>query len=188
DVPRTLKWIDVDLPGILDYKVDLLKNEKPVCAYDAVRLDLTDAARRRALFSQVGSESKRVLVVTEGLLIYLTADQVGTLAGDLHAPPSFHSWLIDLANPRLLQIMQRYWGKNVQAGNAPFQFAPAEGTAFFEKFGWREREFRSSQAEAQRLKREMSMMWLWRFLSNLHSAKVREEFRRMSGMVVLERK
>src|ERR1044071_6001750 len=28
DVPRSLKWIDVDLPEILEYKTDLLKNER----------------------------------------------------------------------------------------------------------------------------------------------------------------
>jgi methyltransferase (TIGR00027 family) len=186
-VSPELRWIDVDLPGILDYKTDLLKNEKPVCRYEAVRLDLTDAAKRQALFAQIGAESQRVLVVTEGLLIYLTAEQVGQLASDLHAQPSFRWWTIDLANPQLLQIMQRMWGKELGAGNAPFKFAPAEGTAFFERFGWRELQFRSANEEANRLKREMSMMWLWRFVAKLSSAERRESFRRMSGFVLLER-
>jgi O-methyltransferase involved in polyketide biosynthesis len=186
-VSPNLRWIDVDLPGILDYKTDVLKNEKPVCRYEAVRLDLTDAAKRQALFSQVGAASQRVLVVTEGLLIYLTAEQVGELASDLHAQQSFRWWTIDLANPQLLQIMQRMWGKQLGAGNAPFTFAPAEGTKFFEKFGWKETAFRSANEEAKRLGREMSMMWLWRFISRLGSAERRESFRRMSGFVLLER-
>ncbi len=187
NVPPALRWIDVDLPGILDYKTDVLKNEKPVCQYEAVRLDLTDASKRRALFAQVGSESKRVLVVTEGLLVYLTAEQVGALASDLHAPASFRWWLFDLANPQLLQIMLKMWGKNVQAGNAPFQFAPAEGTTFFERFGWKEVEFRSANEEGRRLHREMRMMWLWRFLTGLRGNQAREDFRRMSGFVLTER-
>jgi hypothetical protein len=41
--------------------------------------------------------------------------------------------------------------------------------------------------EARRLDREMRMMWLWRFLGRLSSARKREEFRRMSGVVLLER-
>lgn len=186
-LPSTLRWIDVDLPGILDYKTDVLKNETPVCAYEAVRLDLTDVARRQALFSQINSESQRVLVVTEGLLIYLTADQVGALAADLHSAANFRWWTIDLANPQLLQIMQRMWGKDVHAGNAPFKFAPAEGTGFFKPFGWRELAFRSASEEGKRLHRQMSMMWLWRFLAKLRSKEIQEQFKRMSGFVLLER-
>lgn len=186
-LPASLHWVDVDLPGILDYKLEMLRDEKPVCDYDAVRLDLRDADKRGALFSQLGARSQRTLVVTEGLLIYLTAEQVGTLASDLHAPASFKWWLIDLAHPRLLVMMKRMWGKNVKAGNAPFQFAPETGTRFFEPFGWRERAFHSSMEDAHRLKREMRMMWLWRFMGRLRSAKGREELRRFSGSVLLER-
>ena len=186
-LPSALRWIDVDLTGILDYKAEMLRDAKPVCQYEAIRVDLTDAARRQALFSQIGSTSSRVLVVTEGLLIYLTADQVGELARDLHQPATLKWWLIDLANPRLLAMMQRSWGKNVREGNAPFQFAPAEGTKFFERFGWREAEYRSGLDEARRLDREMKGMWFWRMLGNLYPKKTRAEFRRMNGFVLLER-
>src|SRR6185503_12823901 len=65
-LPRTLRWVDVDLPEILEYKTTLLRNETPVCRYEGVPLDLRDAAKRRALFSQLSGEAKRVLVVTEG--------------------------------------------------------------------------------------------------------------------------
>jgi methyltransferase (TIGR00027 family) len=186
-VPPSLRWIDVDLPEILDYKTDSLKDEKTVCQYEAVRLDLTDVPKREALFSQIGVRSSRVLVVTEGLLIYLTPDQVATLARDLHAPSSFQWWVIDLANPRLLAMMQKMWGKSVNAGNAPFQFAPAESTKFFEPFGWREAEYHPAMEAAQRLNREMTMMWLWRFLARLRSKQVQDEFKRINGFVLLER-
>lgn len=186
-VSQSLRWIDVDLPGILDYKLDTLRESRPVCEYEAVRLDLTDDAARKALFVRLGAAARTTLVITEGLLVYLTAEQVGKLAADLYTSESFRFWLIDLASPRLLKIMQRSWGKTVNAGNAQFQFAPAEGTDFFTKFGWRESEFRSAMEEAHRLKREMNMMWLWRFIGRFYPAKTREEFRRMSGIVLLER-
>jgi methyltransferase (TIGR00027 family) len=186
-LPPTLRWIDVDLPEILEYKVQTLKDERPACQYEAIKVDLTDGPKRRAMFSQVGAQSSRVLVVTEGLLIYLTAEQVGELAGDLHAATSFQWWVFDIASPRLLVMMRKLWGKNLQAGNAPFQFAPAEGTKFFERFGWREREFRSNMDEARRLDREMPMMWLFRLMSRFRSKQVREEFRRFAGTVLLER-
>jgi methyltransferase (TIGR00027 family) len=186
-LPRDLRWTDVDLPGILDYKLEAMRDETPVCRYDAVRADLRDAAVREELFARLGAQSRRTLVVTEGLLIYLTSEQVAALATDLHRPPSFKSWLIDLARPELLVIMQRYWGRSMGNVNAPFQFAPPENTQFFEPFGWREVEFRSSMEEAQRLHREMAMMWLWRLLGRLRSAKVREQFKRFSGIVLFDR-
>lgn len=187
ELPSSLRWVDVDLPGILDYKLETLANEKTVCRYDAVRLDLTDAAKRRALFSQLGAEARRVLVVTEGLLVYLTPEDVGTLAHDLHEIRSFQWWLIDLINPRLMKMMQRSWGKQLAAGNAPFRFAPEGGTKFFEPFGWHEAEFHSSMEEARRLDREMPGMWFWRIIGRLSSRKRQTEFRRMSGFPLLER-
>jgi methyltransferase (TIGR00027 family) len=187
ELPPELHWLDVDLPDILRYKTDFLKGERPHCRYEAVAANMTDADARRLLFARIGSECRNALIVTEGLLVYLTPQQVGDLARDLAVQPSFRPWLIDLASPRLLKIMQRSWGKAVEKGNAPFKFAPAEGTEFFRKFGWREVEFRAAMVEAQRLKREMTMMPFWRFLLHFYPAKMREEFTRMSGFVLLDR-
>jgi methyltransferase (TIGR00027 family) len=186
-LPPTLRWIDADLPGILDYKTDMLRDEKPVCQYEAVHIDLTDAAKREALFTQVNAQSSRVLVVTEGLLVYLTSEDVASLARALHAQEHFRWWLFDLANDKLLALMKKMWGKEVTAGDAQFKFGPAEGTKFFEPFGWRELAFRSGMEEAHRLKREMSMMWLWRPLMRLGNKKRQEELRRYNGFVLLER-
>jgi methyltransferase (TIGR00027 family) len=186
-LPPTLRWIDVDLPEILDYKTGILRDETPACRYEAIPVDLTDAARRQALFTQINAESSRVLVVTEGLLIYLAAEQVASLASDLHAQQRFDWWLMDLANDKLLAIMRKYWNRSVQAGNAEFKFGPAEGTRFFVPFGWREVMFRSGMDEAQRLKREMRGMWFWRLVGRLRSTRIREEFRRFSSYVLLER-
>ncbi|HUX35032.1 MAG TPA: SAM-dependent methyltransferase [Gemmatimonadaceae bacterium] len=187
ELPAALRWIDVDLPEILAYKTDTLRDERPRCRYEAAPTDLTDDAARRALFARIGAESKHALVVTEGLLVYLTEPQVAALADDLHAQPSFAHWLIDLASPRLLAYMNRSWGKAVTAGNAPFQFAPATSTDFFAPHGWRATRFLSSMEEAHRLNREMRGMWLWRFLGRLSSKRKQEEFRRMSAFVLLDR-
>jgi len=187
ELPSTLRWVDVDLPGILDYKLDMLSGEKTVCRYDAIRLDLKEKPKRRALFSQLGNEAARVLVITEGLLVYLTEEDVGELARDLHAPASFRWWILDIINPRLKKMIERSWGKQLAAGNAPFRFAPAQGSAFFEPFGWREIAFHSAMEEAQRLEREMAGMWFWRLIGKLYSKKRQAEFRRMSGFPLLER-
>lgn len=186
-LPATLRWVDVDLPDILGYKTKTLADDRPICAYEAVACDLREASLRRSLFERIGTASRKALVITEGLLVYLTAEQVGSLAEDLHAPPSFHSWVIDLASPQLLKWLQKRWGDTLEKGRAPMQFAPAEGTAFFTRHGWKEAEFRSSWVESKRLKREMPGAWLWNLIARLQSEKRREEGRRMSGVVLFER-
>jgi methyltransferase (TIGR00027 family) len=187
ELPPAIGWIDVDLPDILDYKTEMLKAETPVCRYVAVPADLTDAEARRDLFARVGVEGGDVLVVTEGLLIYLSPEQVSGLARDLYAQACFKWWLTDLINPRLMQWIQKSWGSTLERGNAPFKFAPDEGTDFFKPLGWREAEFRSTGEEARRLNREMSGAWLWRLLSAFYPADRKAEMKRLAGQVLLER-
>jgi len=186
-LPPTLRWIDVDLPAMLNHKASVIGDAKPACRYEAIAADLVDPVQRAAVFSRIGSESSSVLVVTEGLLIYLTPEQVGGLAAELHTQRSFRWWLIDLASPRLLQMLARSWGRHLTRANAPFRFGPANGTEFFRQYGWREAEFRSAMVEARRLDRQIPMAWLWWFLGRFSSEKRKEEFRRMSAFVLLER-
>jgi O-methyltransferase involved in polyketide biosynthesis len=131
------------------------------------------------------------LVIAEGLLIYLTAEQVNTLARELHAVPNLRWWLIDLTSPVLLQMLNRDWGRTLQRGNAPYQFAPENGTEFFRPSGWREAKFRSAYDEARRLKRQVRQKWLWRFrlwraLGSPSFTQLHEIRRRMFGFVLLE--
>jgi O-methyltransferase involved in polyketide biosynthesis len=179
--------VDVDLPDILRYKGEVLRDERPVCRYETRIADLRDAGVRTALFAELGRDAARVLVVTEGLLIYLGREEVAALARDLHAQPAFRWWLFDLASPRLLQRLAKSWGPAVAAADAPFRFGPAEGTAFFAPFGWRVAQGRSLMAEAHRLRREPPLMWLWRPLMRLASPARRDEVRRMSVIALLER-
>jgi methyltransferase (TIGR00027 family) len=184
-LPDALHWIDVDHPHMVQYKAEAMKHERPLCRYETVPLDLADVEARRALFARVNAEARRVLVITEGLLIYLTAQDVSSLAGDLHAQPTFQRWLSDLASPGLLKMMGRSWGATVAAGNAPFQFGPAEGPKFFAPLGFRELEWRSFFDEGIRLNRTFPMARFFRLLGSFSSAKKKEAFRYFSGVMLL---
>ncbi|MDB4891360.1 MAG: methyltransferase [Gemmatimonadetes bacterium] len=186
-LPASLRWIDVDLPAMTEYKATHMQGAVPVCRYEAIAADLTNAAVRDALFSQVGGAATRMLVITEGLLIYLSPEEVQALARALHTMRSARWWISDVASPMLLKWIHKSWGKSAEAGNAPFKFGPADSAAFFGALGWREVRFLSQSDEARRLKREMKMMWLWRFMSRFMSAARREEGRRMAAIVLLER-
>jgi len=186
-LPPALRWVEADFPDVIAYKQEQLRGARPACVLEHEGIDLTDVGRRRTLFARIGAAARQVLVVSEGLLIYLTPQQVAALASDLAAPAPFRWWLIDLASPRLLKMMEKTWGRATAAGNAPFQFAPAEGSQFFRARGWQEAEFRSMWEESLRLRRTMPLAWLWNLIARLYPKSKREEFRRMSGVALLER-
>jgi methyltransferase (TIGR00027 family) len=187
-LPRELRWVDVDLPAMQNYKREALAAETPHCALEWIPADLADAGQRRAVLSRVAAGPGPALVITEGLLIYLEPEQVTALARDLHGCAPLAWWLTDIASPRLIKMLERTWGGRLRAGGAPLRFAPAEGTAFFEPTGWREAEFRAMWEESLRLKRTMPLAGLWNVVLKLYPKKTRAEMRRMSGVVVLERK
>lgn len=179
-LPASLKWVEVDLPELLSHKEREMEGEKPVCELERVKLDLADPAARRGLFERVGGMGKRVLVASEGLLLYLTPEQVGPLATDLHAQPSFRWWVTDLLSPALRKRLHRSWGSHLEGANAPYQFAPEEGAAFFRPFGWNVAEFRPVFDEARRLRREMPMAWLLAWIGRIG-------FGKGAGVALLER-
>lgn len=186
-LPPDLLWIDVDMPPMLDHKEALLRGEPPRCRYEAVRQDLSDQPARRDLFANLARRMQRALVISEGLLIYLEAEAAASLARDLAAHAAFRFWLLDLASPGLLKMLEKSWAPALRAGNAPFRFGPAESTRFFEPMGWREVEFRSMLHEAIRLNRAMPLARLWRLIGSLAPRRKREEFRRFSGVALLSK-
>jgi len=186
-LPPATHWVDVDLPGMLAHKQQGMAGETPRCRYTARAADLREPGALRAVLDEFAREPRRALVITEGLLIYLEPPQVATLAGELASGTGVRFWLMDLASPMLLQWMERRWKGPRGLQNAPFRFAPAEGTAFFAPHGWREREFHSTWEEAKRLKRMPPNSWVWGLFALFMSPRRREAMRRFSGHVVLER-
>ena len=184
-LPSSLRWLHVDLPEMLDYFRGRMASEIPKCELEFIAADLREADARRELFANASSQGP-VLVITEGLLVYLERDEVSALARDLHDIAHARWWLTDLASPMLLKMLARSWQPKLNEGHAPFRFGPTEGTAFFAPFGWRESEFRSTWDESLRLNRTMPGAWLWKLLSRLQSEEKREAGRRMSGIVLLE--
>ena len=184
DLPADLRWLHVDMPEMVDYFRDGMEGETPKCRLEF--LPVREANVRRAVFAKAAEEGP-VLAITEGLLIYLEADEVAPLARDLHDIANARWWLADLATPRLLKLLEKRWSPTLKGGNAPFRFGPAEGTAWFAPYGWREREFHSTWTDAMRLNRKPRGALLWNFLLRISPKKQREEQLRMSGIALMER-
>lgn len=187
ELPPTLRWVDVDLPGILEHKAATLEGETPRCDYRSVPADLTDRKVRDATLDRVTAGAAHALVITEGLLVYLDAETVTDLGRSLAAQPACRWWITDVATPMLRRIMARYWGDPTKKGNAPFRFFPEEGAAFFAPLGWKEEEFRSTGVEARRLDRTMPGPWYAPLLRLITPRRKLEQMRRMAGTVLLTR-
>jgi methyltransferase (TIGR00027 family) len=185
-LPPTLHWVEADLPGILDYKEERLQGALPACRLERARADLARADVRTKLFERVGRESKKALVITEGLLVYLPEDAVVGLSRDLHQVASFQWWVIDLVSPLVLRAMQLIWNRQLAEGNARMQFGPRSGTDFFVPLGWREAEFRSFAEEGGRLRRGLAPRF-WHLVKPFTPGPVNRLVTNISGMIRLER-
>jgi methyltransferase (TIGR00027 family) len=184
ELPSSLRWIEVDLPEILDYKTSILEHAAPRCTLERVPLDLSNGDARRGLFTRIGRDAKNVAVLSEGLLIYLMAQDVAELAMDLARPFSFHHWVIDLTSPGLLEMMKERLGPALQQAGAPFLFAPADGPEFFARFGWRPSEVRSILKSAAKLGR---LPLALRVMALLPESSGAQGSRPWSGVCLLQR-
>jgi methyltransferase (TIGR00027 family) len=153
DLPSSLRWIEVDLPELMEYKKEMLKDASPHCYLERVPMDLTNREQRRALFQRVGETSSHVLTLSEGILIYFEESDVAELAQDLAGPQNFQHWAIDLASPSLLRMMQGELGPQLERASSPLKFAPQEGPDFFAKYGWKPIVIESNVKAAARFKR-----------------------------------
>lgn len=183
-LPASLQWIEVDLPEILTYKEKILEKEKPSCALERVRLDLSDQNARRALFADLNRRANKILIVTEGLLIYLSAEQVAALAEELAGSSHIERWVTDVVSPGLLRMMQRTTGKNLSEVGAAFKFAPAEGPAFFTSHGWVPADVQGLLKTATRFKRPP---FLLRLLGRLPERKGPAGNRPWSGVCLFKK-
>jgi methyltransferase (TIGR00027 family) len=184
-LPPALEWIEVDLPALLDYKESILRNEKPVCRLERIRMDLSDVAARRELFGKLGARAGKALLITEGLLIYLTAEEVGALAEDLARPEGFRHWVLDVVSPGLLRMLQREVGPALDEAGAPLKFGPPEGPKFFEPHGWHPVAVESPLKAAARAKR---LPFLLRMIAILPESSGPQGNRPWSGICLLEKK
>lgn len=184
DLPASLRWVEIDLPEMLDYKAAILDKETPVCQLERIPLDLADATARRAVFERLGSTSRRALVISEGLLVYLTADQVCALGRDLASQQSFRRWATDLTNPALLKMLQRQVGARLGEAGAPLKFGPEEGPRFFERCGWKPVDVRGMLHTAAKLHRLSPLLRLFAMLPDTKGEKPKSVW---GGVVLLER-
>jgi len=149
-LPSTLRWIEADLPAVIKEKQAVLRDARPQCDLRRVKVDLTSPGACAAVLKKVLRAAPDVLVLTEGLLIYLSGRQVCALSRDL-MDRGVRRWILDLSSPAILADLQTALGDYLPA--SPMRFAPADGIGYFEALDWTVAQLYSIIPAAQRFAR-----------------------------------
>jgi methyltransferase (TIGR00027 family) len=166
ELPRQLKWIEVDFEGLIKYKNEKLGEDIPACQLKRIAADLSDDDERRKLLSELGSEIKRALVITEGVIGYLTNEQAAKLSKDIYSIPSFAFWVQDYSQGKMRQH-RRSKDLVKMVKHTPLQFKCKDPIGFFHEHGWGLKENIFILDEADLIGRSMPMMLPWNLLIKL---------------------
>jgi methyltransferase (TIGR00027 family) len=184
-LPQSLKWIEVDYPHMIELKSSKLASEKPNCQLERVSLDLGDESKRRALFEDVNTGSKKVLILTEGVTPYLSEEQVESLAKDLRGQMNFEFWLTDYFAPQIMKYMNTAKRKR-EMKNAPFKFNPQDYYGFFAHAGWKAHETRYITETSIALGRGVPGPWWANLLIKIFGPPKDKRFLRMYGFTLFK--
>jgi methyltransferase (TIGR00027 family) len=183
DLPSSLRWVEVDHPGLIEEKETQLRDEAPTCAVERFGLDLAERGARQELFDRLGATSTRALALTEGVVSYLSVDEAGALADDLLARPSFEVWVTEYLSPQRL----RYYQEHQPFHRVRVRFDPVSCEAFFTDHGWRVREIHYLGEESRRLRRPVPLPLFAKVMHPFMSQTKRQQMLRDMGYAVLER-
>jgi methyltransferase (TIGR00027 family) len=180
-----LGWIEVDFPATINYKQDRLSAHKPKIPLERVALDLTDREARGKFFDDVAARFQKVLVLTEGVIPYLSNEETHALAADLHAHDGFKYWIVDYMAREVIKYIKRSLTRDLK--NSPFRFEPEDWHEFFAHCGWKVQEMRYIPKETRRLGRHVPRPLLMKALLMIMPAKRREAIDKWTGFALLTR-
>ncbi len=189
DLLPSLHWIEADFPHMIEWKNAKLAGETARCRLERVGVDLADDATREKFLGEVAASSQKILVLTEGVIPYLTSEQVAALARDLKSKPAFRYWIADYFSPVTYRYRRRKGMTRVMK-NAPFRFEPADYFGFFYELGWKPKTTKYLAEEAEQLHRPLPwppLFGLWiKFVRLFMSAQKRAAMQQFMGYVLFE--
>jgi methyltransferase (TIGR00027 family) len=182
----SLSWIEVDFESTIEYKNEKLLHDRPVCKLRRVGCDLSHDAERRALLTKLGAETRNALIITEGVIGYLTNEEAQKLSEDFYAVPSFQYWIMDYSQGRLRKnrMMKKLRKK---LAHAPVRFSEKDPLEFFARQGWKVDEDILILDEADRIGRTAPLHFPLNVLMALFPRKVRGLGNKTYGYVMFGR-
>lgn len=167
DLPSDLVWVEADHADIIAFKNAELAGEPARFGVERVALDLADGTTRRDFFTEIGKRGRRTLILTEGVVPYLTEDQAAVLADDLRQLTRAESWIVDYISPEAHAFRDRRWVSWGHLREATYKFRPEDWLAFFDAHGWRQSQVRYLTEEGVRRGRALPRSRAARLVSAL---------------------
>lgn len=187
-LPQGTQWIEVDFPEVIALKNEKLKEKKLNCKLERIGLNLSNQIDRKILFDELNRRVGPAIILTEGLIPYLTESAVNSIANDIIAQSSFELWITEYYSP---EVYPRYQSPKFQnlLGESRFQFFPADWFSFFENGGWVKKEMKYLYDEAIRHNRKFPLPWWASFLRFIFGEeRMMKNIRKFSAYIVLEKR
>lgn len=185
-LPADLRWIEVDFEHMVNYKNEQLRSERSVCRLERIAADLSQDDERKKLLARLGAETKKAVVITEGVIPYLTNEQAAKLSNDLFSIPTFQYWIQDYRQGKLRRNrVQKKISEKLK--NAPWLFRSDDPIHFFGRDGWKAVEDIHMLDEADRVKRRLPISFPWNLLYLLFPKKTREMANKAYGYIMFGR-
>ena len=137
ELPAELHWIEVDLPAMLEYKSSVLAADAPRCRLERIAADLSEAGGRAAAFAGAGS---RTLLITEGLLMYLSGETVEAIA-ECAARAAY--WMVEVSSPEFARRVGMSTCQSIENVRAAGSIDGVQTLRIIERHGWKQLAERS---------------------------------------------
>ena len=184
-MPSSVHWIELDFPAVMRGKEVSLADEAPHCRLERIGVDLTNGSERRRTFDALAARVGPAVVLTEGVMPYLTEALAEELARDLRRSGKFERWITEYYSPKLYKRFQNEGFKR-RMGGAPFRFFPEDFFALMAKAGWERQALRYLFDEGESTGRTFPMPGPIRLLLRVLAGKRRfAEAMRLQSYVVL---
>ena len=191
DLKPDFPWIEVDFASIITFKTETLANDRPICRLERITCDLSQDSAREALLADLGKRGRNVLVLTEGVIPYLTNEAVAALAKNLNEQSHINLWITDYFSPLFLGMAARGAIVKQLQKNAPFRFNPGpdpdDWPCFFAGCGWQIDRMRFIGEEGRKLGRDLPANWLMRMMMRYAKEERLRPYRRMNGYALLKK-
>lgn len=186
NMPVTTKWIEMDFAEVIDKKNKELAGETPRCELKRIAVDLSDKNERQSIFEKLNEIKGPIIVLTEGVIPYLTEELVSELALDLKKIPSVQYWLAEYYSPQIYKHFQAESFKKL-LGKSHFKFYPVDWFSFFLNLGWKKKELAYLYDVGEKIGRKFPAPWWVPILAVVFGKEKVAQKSRVQGYVLFEK-
>lgn len=186
ELPKSVKWIELDFPEIIEMKNEKLKHALTNCHLERIAVDLSDKSKRSEILSELNINHQSMIVLTEGVIPYLSEDLVSELAQDLREQENIKYWITEYYSPTIYKHFQAKSFTSLM-GKSQFKFFPTDWISFFKKQGWVRRKIIYLYDVGEKVGRKFPIPW-WGAILSLVFGKDKIAVKcRVQGYTVLEK-